>query len=131
MIDETEDYLVKFDSELFSLLSSLKIHFFLVDKFFEGGSSESENKESIMAVTVNFNLCIFLALCGTPQAALCQTGSEPAGLLWPKLCHPVAAEKLSGQQLLPPGERSMDAEPVALASLTTHQSGGYESSLYL
>lgn len=60
-----------------------------------------------MAVTVSYNLCISLAPCGTPQAGLCQTGSEPAGLLWARLCHPVSAGKHSGQELLSLGERPM------------------------
>lgn len=62
-----------------------------------------------MAVTVIFNPGISLALCGTPQAGLCQTGSEAVGLVWARLCHAVSAGKHSGHQLL-----SLGMGPISL-----------------
>lgn len=46
-IEETEDELVKDDSELFSLFSSVKIHFFYVDKFFEGEAVKVKIKRAL------------------------------------------------------------------------------------
>lgn len=68
-----------------------------------------------MAVTVIFNPGISLALCGTPQAGLCQTGSEAVGLVWARLCHAVSAGKHSGHQLL-----SLGMGPISLVIMWVH-----------